>query len=121
MARYRVLAPTFIGHGSAGAMRQPGEIVEYAGRPGSSLQALDVAEVEIPVDWQSLNGLQRIHLARSLGAPKQRISAAQADEHIAKELAARDAAKPVVKSAPSKPAWDDDFPATPSAAADQGE
>lgn len=90
MARYRLLGPTFIG----GSMRQAGEIVEYDGTPGSTLQAIDQnSKVDIPEDWRTQNGLQRMALARQLGAPKSRISAEQADAVIAAEVESRSQAK----------------------------
>jgi hypothetical protein len=95
MARYRLTAPTFIN----GALRPAGEEVEYAGTPGSTLAAVEISHVPIPDDWRRLNGLQRIALARALGAPKSRISAAEADTWIGTELDRRagklDAAKDV--------------------------
>lgn len=90
MARYRITEPTFINN----SMRQAGEIVEYDGAPGSTLQAIDGnSKVDIPADWRSQNGLQRIALARQLGAPKSRISAEQADAVIAAEVESRSQAK----------------------------
>lgn len=83
MTLYRILAPTFIG----GSLRETGEVVDYDGRPGSTLQPIETnAEVKIAADWRTLNGLQRIALARSLGAPKSRMSADAADQWIVNEL-----------------------------------
>lgn len=83
MARYQLLDRTFIN----GSLREKGEVVEYDGQPGSTLQPLDVKPaVDIPDDWREQNGLQRIALARSLGAPKRSLSAADADLWIGNEL-----------------------------------
>lgn len=90
MARYRLLERTFINN----SLREAGEIVDYDGQPGSTLQPVETkSKVDIPEDWRDQNGLQRIALARSLGAPKQRLSAADADVWIANELDNRELAK----------------------------
>lgn len=90
MARYRLLAKTFIN----GAPQEAGAIVEYDGQPGSTMQPVDTkSDADIPEDWRSQNGLQRIALARSLGAPKQRLSAADADLWIQNEIDNRELAK----------------------------
>lgn len=87
MAQYRLLEKTFIN----GALRDKGEIVEYDGQPGSTLQPVNARPgIDIPADWRDQNGLQRIALARSLGAPKQRLSAADADLWIQNEIDNRD-------------------------------
>ncbi len=39
MARYRVTAPTFL----EAVLREPGEVVDYGGDPGSALAPLDAA------------------------------------------------------------------------------
>jgi hypothetical protein len=88
MARYTVLERTFIN----GVMANAGEVVEYDGQPGSSLQPMDTRpSVDIPDNWRDKNGLERIALARSLGAPKARLSAADADAWISNEVGNRDA------------------------------
>jgi hypothetical protein len=95
MAQYRLLAKTFIN----GAPQDAGAIVEYDGQPGSTMQPVaTTSKVEIPDDWHQQNGLQRIALARSLGAPKQRLSAAEADTWIQNELANRELAKTTAKT-----------------------
>lgn len=83
MTLYRILARTFIN----GSLREAGEVVDYDGVAGSTLQPVETnSAVKIPDDWRALNGLQRIALARALGAPKSRLSAADADQWIGNEL-----------------------------------
>lgn len=107
MAQYRLLDKTFINN----TLREKGEIVDYDGQPGSTLQPVDTeSKVDIPADWRDQNGLQRIALARSLGAPKQRLSAADADLWIENELANRDIAKDKSKAQDkAKPSITDGF------------
>jgi hypothetical protein len=99
MARYTVLERTFIN----GTVANPGEVVEYDGQPGSSLQPMDTSpSVDIPDNWRDKNGLERIALARSLGAPKARLSAAEADAWINNAIVNRDAK--AKEKPPAKPA-----------------
>jgi hypothetical protein len=99
MARYRILDRTFI-HGS---LRERGEIVEYDGKAGSTLEPLDPpeppedeepadgGEVAIPADWREHKPKKRIALAKRLGAPAS-TNTESADEMIAAEEARRAAA-----------------------------
>lgn len=90
MARYRLLAKTFIN----GAPQEAGAIIEYDGQPGSTMQPVETSSTaEIPENWRDENGLKRIALAKSLGAPPIRLSAQQADTWIQNELDNRELAK----------------------------
>jgi len=90
MARYRLLEKTFINN----ALHDAGAIVEYDGQPGSTLQPLDVkGKGDIPDGWQDQTGAQRIALARSLGAKKERMSVGEADAWISNEIENRAASK----------------------------
>lgn len=98
MARYTVLGKTFLN----GRMCEAGDVVDYDGQPGSTLQPMETRpSVDIPDDWRDENGLKRIALAKTLGAPKQRLSAAEADQWISNELANREAKAAEKKAAPS--------------------
>jgi hypothetical protein len=112
MAKYRVLAKTFIN----GSPQDAGAIVDYDGQPGSTLQPVaTTSKVDIPDDWHDQNGLQRIALARSLGAPKQRLSAAEADTWIQNEIDNRELAKTQVKTeAKTAPSFTDRLMAKPT-------
>lgn len=79
MARYRVLAPTFVkpdDHLSA-SLISAGSVIEFSGRPGLSLMPLDAAAIQakrlsIPRyyrDTSYQDGGMIFRLARSLGAP----------------------------------------------------
>lgn len=90
MARYRLLEKTFINN----ALWDAGAIIEYDGQPGSTLQPLDVkAKGDIPEGWHNQTGAQRIALARSLGARKERMSVGEADAWISNEIENREASK----------------------------
>lgn len=98
MARYTVLEKTFINN----RLCERGEVVDYDGQPGSTLQPMETRpQVDIPDNWREENGLKRIALARSLGAPKQRMSAADADLWISNELAHREARDAEKKASPA--------------------
>jgi hypothetical protein len=111
MAQYRLLDKTFINN----SLHEKGAIVDYDGQPGSTMQPVETnSKVDIPEKWQEQNGLQRIALARSLGAPKQRLSAAEADVWIQNELDNRELAKTKAKTEP-KPSLTDKFLGKPAA------
>lgn len=113
MPRYRVTEQSFIGNRLVPA----GETVDYDGLPGTNLEPLDdeakaaksvgrpkpapgmakvqlTAEqralVEIPDDWREWGKMQRIGLARDLGAPVAGTNAEAADKFIERELANRE-------------------------------
>ena len=116
MAQYRVLEKTFIN----GNLRDKGDIVEYDDQPGSTLQPVETnSKVEIPANWRDENGLKRIALAKSLGAPGLRLSAVAADQWIQNELDNRELAKTKAKTEPKPSLTDKLFtpkPATPAPA-----
>lgn len=123
MAQYRLLEKTFINN----SLQEAGAIIEYDGQPGSTMQPVETtSKVDIPENWRDQNGLQRIALAKSLGAPPLRLSAAMADEWIANELANRDLAKknaeakkvavPSITDQLLRRSTDDDKPAQAAAA-----
>jgi hypothetical protein len=95
MAQYRVLEKSFINN----MVHEKGDIVEYDGSPGSTLQPVEThSKVEIPDNWRDENGLKRIALAKSLGAPGLRLSAVAADQWIQNELDNRELAKTTGKT-----------------------
>ena len=113
MAQYRVLEKMFINN----MLHDKGDIVEYDGSPGSTLQPVEThSKVEIPEKWRDENGLKRIALAKSLGAPPLRLSAAAADTWIQNELDNRELAKEKAKTEP-KPSLTDKILGKPAAPA----